>query len=381
MKTKDVQMTLANEIERLSKIHSPDGVLSLYVAVDPTIAYRRDHQVATAKSALRDLAHTVAEGKRSSFERERERALDFLEHERTEESRSIAIFSSQAAGLWETIPLNVRVPAQASFRPRPRILPLAQAADEYERYCAVYVGKEDSRIFVISLGEVEESGAISDDVPGRHDKGGWSQSRYQRHHQFHVHEHLKRTLAALEEYCGSRPFQRLIVAGPEEVTTQFLEVLPAPMGDRLIAAVPCPPTATRDEVISAVAPAIRTFERTQEEALLSKISELADAGGHAVLGLDATLAAVADGRVHELAVADGISAVGRECLACGHLDAKRTDSCPRCGAGLASLDDVDDIIERAAEKVYAQKGRVEMVFGDAGENLIARGGLGALLRF
>ena len=370
-------MALKEEIERLSKVDSSEGVLSLYVGVDPTNSYRRGHEVAAAKSALRGLEHTLAAEKRPNLERERDRLLDFLDHEWTHESRSIAIFSSQPAGLWKTIPLNVRVPTQAFFGARPRIGPLAQVADEYERYCAVFVSKEDSKLFVISMGDVEEERAVSDEVPGRHDQGGWSQARYQRHHEFHVGEHLKRTLAALNDYLRSRPFRRLIVAGPEEVTTEFVGLLTTPLRDRLVAAVLCP-TASREDVMAAVTPAVQKFERSREEALLSKISELADGGGHAVLGLDATLAAVGDGRVHELAVAEGVSAAGRECPDCGHLDAESLDSCPRCSA---SLDRVDDIIERATEKVYAQGGRVEVMFGAAREGLIARGGLGALLRF
>jgi peptide chain release factor subunit 1 len=381
MKIKDLQRTFANEIERLSRIHSAEGVLSLYVSVDPTIAYRRDHEIATAKSLLRDLEKNLEDAQRHNFERERDRTLDFLEHERTEESRGTAIFSSQAARLWKTIRLNVRVPAWASFGPRPRILPLARAADEFERYCAVYVGKEDARIFLITLGEVEESGTISDDVPGRHDEGGWSQSRYQRHHEFHVHEHLKRALGELEAQFSSRPFQRLIVTGPEEVTAEFVKLLPTPLRERLIGSVPCPPPAGRVEVLAAVAPAIEQFERSEEESLIARISELADAAGHAVLGIEATLAAVVDGRVHELAVAEGISAAGRECLNCGHLDTETNDSCPRCDASLASLDRMGDIIERAAEIVYAKGGRVEVMFGEARESLIARGGLGAVLRY
>jgi len=374
-------MALRDEIERLSRVHCSEGVLSLYAAVDPTISYRRGHEIAAVKSALRGLDRTLADEKRSSFDRERDRVLDFLEHEWIQESRSVAIFSSQPAGLWKTIPLNVRMQSQAFFGPRPRILPLAQVADEYERYCAAFVSKEDSKLFLVSMGDVEEERTISDNVPGRHDQGGWSQARYQRHREFHVLEHLKRSLAALDDYSRSSPFQRLIVAGPEEVTTEFINLLPTPLTDCLIANVSCPPTASRDEVMSAVAPAIHDFERSQEEALLSKISDLADAGGHAVLGLDATLGAVGDGRVHELAVADGVSAAGSECLTCGHLDSGRIDSCPRCGASLAGLDHADDIIERVAEKVYAQGGFVEVVFGDARENLIARGGLGAILRF
>jgi peptide subunit release factor 1 (eRF1) len=109
-----------------------------------------------------------------------------------------------------------------------------------------------------------------------------------------------------------------------------------------------------------------------------KISELADAGGQAVIGMDATLGAIGDGRVHQLAVADGVSAPGRECSQCGRLDSQLFDFCSHCRAG---LDPVEDIFERAMERVYAKGGRVEVVFGDARARLIARGGLGALLRF
>ena len=95
-------MSLTNEIERLSKVHSSAGVLSLHVSVDPTISYRRAHELAAAKAALR----------------------------------------------------------------------------ENERYGAVVVSKEDARLLIISMSEVEKDYAISDSVPVRHDRGGWSQARY-----------------------------------------------------------------------------------------------------------------------------------------------------------------------------------------------------------
>ena len=372
-------MSLTNEIERLSKIHSSAGILSLYVSVDPIISYRRGHELAAAKAALREVERKLKDpSRRSDFARERDNALQLLGHEWGPESRAMAIFSSQPAGLREAIPLNVRVPTQAVFGARPKITPLAQVADENERYCAVVVSKEDARLLIISMGEVEEEHAISDSVPGRHDQGGWSQARYQRHRGFHVREHLKRALDELEDHLASWPFRRLIVAGPVEVTTEFVELLPEPLKERLIGVVPCSVKAGRDEVMAALTPAIQARERSEEEALLLQISELADAGGRGVLGLEATLSAISDGRVHELAVADGISASGRECVNCGHLDANIVADCPRCKMELVQT---EDIIERATERVYAQGGRVEVMFGSARESLVARGGVGALLRY
>jgi peptide chain release factor subunit 1 len=372
-------MSLTNQIERLAKLQSEEGVLSLYVSVDPAISYRRDHPVAAAKAALRQLEQRLEDpGRRSGFEQERDKALAFLEDETTPESRAMAIFSSESAGLWEAIPLNVRVPTQASFDRRPRIGPLARVADEDERYCAAVVSKEDARLLTISLGEVEEERAITDVVPGRHDQGGWSQSRYQRHHDFHVQEHIKRSLAELEDQLVSWPFQRLIVAGPVEVTKEFVELLPQPLKDRLIGVVPCSMRAGQDEVMAAVAPQIEANERREEEALLLQISELADGGGRGVLGLQATLKAISEERVRELAVADGISASGSECVNCGYLESETAGTCPSCQSELIRT---EDIIERATERVYAQGGRVEVMFGDPRESIMARGGVGALLRW
>jgi peptide chain release factor subunit 1 len=372
-------MSLTDQIERLGKLQSDEGVLSLYVSVDPSISYRRDHPVAAAKAALRQVEQRLEDPVlRSGFERERDKALAFLEDETTPESRAVAIFSSQSAELWEAIPLNVRVPTQASFDRRPKIGPLARVADEDERYCAAVLSKEDARLITISLGEVEEERAITDVVPGRHDQGGWSQARYQRHRDFHVQEHIKRALAELENQLASRPFHRLIVAGPVEVTTEFVELLPHPLKDRLIGVVPCSMRAGQEEVMAAVAPAIEAYERREELALLQQISELADAGGRGVLGLQATLKAISEERVRELAVADGVSASGSECVSCGYLETDSTGACPRCQSELIRT---EDIIERATERVYAQGGRVEVMFGDPRESIMARGGVGALLRY
>ncbi len=372
-------MNLTKDIERLSKLHTSEGILTVYVSVDPAIAYRRDQETAEAKAALRQLEHNLKDPRRrSNFARERDKVLEFLEREGIPESRAMAVFSSQPVGLWETIRLNVRIPTQAVFDSRPRIAPLARVADENERYCAVVLSKEDARLLIISMGEVEEERAISDSVPGRHDQGGWSQSRYQRHHEFHVHEHLKRALDELESQLLSWPSRRLIVAGPNEVTTEFVELLPQPLRERLVGVVPCPVKAGLDEVMAALTPTIEAHERAEEEALLQRISELADAGGHGILGLETTLDAIGDGRVQELAVAEGISSAGRECVNCGHLDAGNAAACPRCKKGLVP---VDDIIERAIERVYAQGGRVEVMFDGACESLVARGGVGALLRY
>src|SRR2546426_686041 len=104
--------------------------------------------------------------------------------------------------------------------------PSRHLMDEYERYAVALVDKEKARLFTIFMGEIEESDAFKDFVPGKHHQGGPSQARYQRHHEAYVHWHLKRVARHLAQILGRRPFDRLILAGPEEATSGLKHLLP-----------------------------------------------------------------------------------------------------------------------------------------------------------
>jgi peptide subunit release factor 1 (eRF1) len=123
---------------------------------------------------------------------------------------------------------------------------------------------------------------------------------------------------------------------------------------------------------------LHEHEREQERTLVSQLSDAASSEGQAVIGLSDTLAAASDGRVQTLVVADGVTTEGVECQSCGYVTAERADTCPRCGG---AVDAVPDVVERAVEKVLESNGRINMVFADAREWLVARGGLGAVLRY
>ena len=85
---------------------------------------------------------------------------------------------------------------------------------------------------------------------------------------------------------------------------------------------------------------------------------LATVGRHrdgGVVGLEATLAALADRRVATLLVSDGFSAPGPYCPACGHIGPDLRQ-CPVCGATNVELEDVAEV---AIENAVAQDPDVE----------------------
>src|SRR5213078_1258943 len=101
-----------------------------------------------------------------------------------------ALFSSFGAGLWEDVLVPRPVKDRAAVAPHPYVMPLEALVETYESFCTVLVDREKARIFLARMGQIREERGVFDDVPGKHDQGGWSQARYQRHIEDHVGRHL-----------------------------------------------------------------------------------------------------------------------------------------------------------------------------------------------
>ncbi|HEU4759748.1 MAG TPA: Vms1/Ankzf1 family peptidyl-tRNA hydrolase, partial [Dehalococcoidia bacterium] len=366
-------------VQRLAAQRSPDGVLSVYLRIDPALLHVRHHPVAEFKAALKLVNGRPEEERPPQLRREAERVLRYLEEDWRPEGKGLAIFASNPLNLWEVVPLHVSLPNAVYFADTPSVHILAALIDEYERYATVVVDKEDAHLYIIHMGEIERQAEVFDpDVPGRHDQGGWAQARYQRHTGFHVHEHLKHVLQRLERYYYAQPFDRLILGGPEEALGEFEKMLPPVLRERLIGTFHVAAKSPPQEILARAATVFEAYERAQEETLVSRIIDNAEAGGPGVVGLAPTIEALNEGRVHQLVVADGVTAAGAECLNCGLLIDRPGEPCPACGAATCEL---PDLVERAVQRVYENNGGVEVVFARAAEWLESRGGIAAELRF
>jgi peptide subunit release factor 1 (eRF1) len=174
----------------------------------------------------------------------------------------------------------------------------------------------------------------------------------------------------------SHSFDRLLVGGPEEALAVLLHQLPPPLRRRLDGTFRLELFASDAAVLRAVQPLLAASERRAEVA---EIDELLNAATSAqvVLGIEPTLAALAEGRVHVLYLADFFGGVGGECENCGRL-VPGPGPCPRCGGTVIPVADLGD---RAMEQAVAQGARVDVVSGDAAARLAAQGGIGAWTRY
>jgi peptide chain release factor subunit 1 len=365
-------------LDRLAQFQPGDArVLTAYLDLSPE--RRADRAWAIV---LKDLAREQREGlgkrDKAVLDAEVERVRAWLDDE-APGGRGVVVFSCTERELWETYRLPAAERDELTFQHTPHLAPLLDIIEDYERYAVAVVDKEKARLFTVFMGQIEESTAFADDVPGKHDQGGWSQLKYQRDHDKHVLWHLKRVVEELTGLLERRAFDRLVIGGPEEATTELRTLLPHDLATRLVDVVPMEVFANPGKILEATLDIERRAEREDEERLVSELLDAVAVDGLGACGLAATLNAVVLRAIHTLVVVDGLRVAGSECPACGWLESGTVERCPACGSGMRAGEDIVDV---AARRTLESKGAVEVVHDAAARRLTERcGGIGAVLRF
>ncbi len=367
------------EIERLGRIRAEKGVVSVSVKIDPQLGYERGQPAMKFKGAYARAKRGAGAGDLAVLEREYDRILDFLK-DYAPRGRGVIIYSSTPDDIWEVHPLEVMVPSWVSVGSSPNTALLAQVMEEYPRMAVLMLDGGDARIYSAEQGSDSESDRESAELPNRHAQGGWAQARYERHVEFHHAMHLKSVAEKLEGMYREQPFDRLVIVGAERAAKEFEALLPAEIGRRPTGKLTADLKQASDDELLDRARALREEdERRLELALVSRISELADAKGRGTLGIDETLQALIEGRVDTLVVAEGATKAGTVCLNCDYFAASAFSQCPACSQ--SDVEELPDAIEQAIEYAIVNGSRVNVVFGGAREMLLSRGGIGALLRY
>lgn len=354
-------------------------VTSIYLTVDGRRYPRRvDYEVRLDEllRRARTAASGLGEPGRRSVEADLERISGLVRSEfERGGTRGLAMYAASAVDLWEEVRLPRPVRDRAVVAPQADLSPLEAVVEMYRPTCIALVDSEKARVFLAELGEVEEIADLFDEVPGRHEKGGWSQMRMQRHVDVHRHDHLKRVAEALFKLWKRRGFDRVILGGPGEVPRELEPKLHEYVRSRIADRIAMPMHVTLDEVRRRTLEVEEELERRAEQAKIAEVSGAVGSGERGVAGLEPTLEALAEGRAGEVVVAIDLSAPGRACPSCGRLTT-RTGRCPRCGS---RTEEVPDVVDAAVAAALRSGSRVEIVTQDGAMEALE--GVGALLRF
>ena len=357
--------------------------ISLYLDLDPSVtptpadADTRVNalidEIERTQAARRpELGHEQKEGLRNDVQRLRA----FFEQEFDREgAHGYAVFCGWLDNLWRPLSLSARVPDLVKVGRSLYLAPLVALVGRGEGALVVSVGRERGELYRLRSGRLEEVEEQFDEQPGRHDQGGWSQARYQRHIEKLVQDHLKEVADLVDRQVRQQRGTRVVVVASDETRAEFEGVLSHDARKAVIGWTSADAHATPADLVETVEPLLESWRDRQEAEALERWREEAGRNGRAAAGWGPTLEAASDGRVELLLFQDGTDRPAWECPACGRV-ASDGGACPLDGT---RMEERDEGIDLAVHQTLAHGGTVCALGGR--EDLEPVDGIGALLRY
>ncbi|MBI4424091.1 MAG: hypothetical protein HY554_10215 [Elusimicrobia bacterium] len=225
--------------------------------------------------------------------------------------RGVAVFASEALGLWEACPLPYVFKSCMTLDHRAYLAPLTAVMDQHQRYGVAALGPGSARFLEVHLGEIEER--IEDAPLPR------PLSRRAPPQPDPPHDRL-RTLASRASWLArNRGWDRLILGAPKELEPLFVAHLSIRLKHNLIVDPAIREGLPAEQVLEKVMANEREARKVRESVLAHRLVDAAATDGPAVLGLERTLDALQRGLVRTLLVRDGLAKIGRICSGCSRL--------------------------------------------------------------
>ena len=373
-------------LRRLATTRPRDAkVLSLFLNLDPR-EFATPPARGTEVRAMVDRAARLVREDASLTHAERASLRADLERVRTELRTSsidvkgahgLAVFAASAAGLFEVLKLSEPVEHEPVIADAPFVEPLSVVGVP-KRWCVLLVNRRTARVFCGPGAALEEVELLEDDVPRRHDQGGWSQANYQRSVDKEVADHLRRAADLAFVHLRDALPAGILVGAPQELARDFEAQLHPYLRERLAGRLEIDvENSTPEAVRQAASPAIERAARAAQDAALERLAECFGGGpGRAASGLVEVLAAVHEQRVAILLADAGFAARGVSCPTCGWLGPEAVRTCPADGSATVGR---GDVVETAVERALTQAAEVH-VLRDRPE-LASHGHVAAVLRF
>jgi peptide chain release factor subunit 1 len=373
------------QLRELAAFRAEHGcAVSLYLGLDPSevptagdLASRTRSLLGRAERQLAERRATLARDERQALERDLERVGTWFETEFNRDGvRGVAIFAAGVDNLFTPLLLPWAVEDDARIAAQLYLAPLVRVVGRGDGAVVAYVGRERGDVYRLRAGQLVPLADQTAEVPGRHDQGGWSQGRYERHIETIVDRHLRDVADALDRCVRRLRSARVVLAGPEETRSGFEELLSPEVRGALVGWVAAEAHVDAPRLLEAARPLLDEWRAGREEELLARWREEAARNGRAAAGWEETLQAASDGRVELLLVQDGVDRPAYECPACGR--AQLTDgTCPLDGT---TLEPAEKGLDLAVHQTLTHGGTVELI-GEEHRDLEPVGGVAALLRF
>jgi peptide chain release factor subunit 1 len=339
-------------LRELAGFRSEGGcAISLYLDLDPAdsptptaVDTRVNSLLSGAEKRVEARHGELTHGEREGLKRDFARIREFFDNEFSRDgARGFAVFVS--GDFFRPLPVSGSVPDDVQVGRGFHLAPLAQLVGRDDGAIVAFIGRERGQVFRLRAGRLEEIVDRTEDQPGRHDQGGWSQARYARHIEKLVGEHLKDVAAELDRAVRRLHTPKVVVVGSEETRSEFLDTLPHEVKSVVVGTTEAEAHTGPSELLELVQPLLEEAEAADEHEALERWREEAGTNGRAASGWAETLTAASDSRVELLLHQEGADKPAHECPQCGRASVEGGD-CPLDGTTLEPRDSGFDLALR-----------------------------------
>lgn len=373
-----------DELRELAEFEAEHGcAVSLYLNLDPSVAPTPADVAARVRALLDeagkapaanqpDLSHAQRLAVRADFERIRRYYDDEF---RRDGAQGLAVFAASLDNIWRVLPLTEPVEDGIRVGSGLHVVPLVPLVGRGEGAVIVAASRERGQIFRLRAGALEELGDLFEEQPRRHDQGGWSQARHQRHIDNLALEHLRAVADRLDAILRREPSLRVIVVASEEARAELTELLSHQASAAVVGQISAEAHASPARLLQLAEPVLDEWRASAEQDLVEAWRAEVGREGRASAGWAQTIEAASDGRVATLLVGSGADRPVWCCPACGRL----TAAPGKCALDGTTLEERPDGLDLVVRQTLAHGGDVCSV--SRAHDLEPFDGLGAVLRF
>jgi peptide chain release factor subunit 1 len=222
------------QLRELAAFRAENGcAISLYVNLDPSeaptaadVETRVNSQLSAAERLADERKDSMTHDQRAGLKADLERVRQWFDDgfDRQGGVHGIAVFAASLDNYWNALSLQTPVTDNVKIAGELYLAPLTEHVGR-DGALVAFVGRERGQVYRLQGGALVEIADESDEVPGRHDQGGWSQARYERHIENIVGQHLRDVAATLERLVRRLRGVPVVLVGAEEIRSELDEVL------------------------------------------------------------------------------------------------------------------------------------------------------------
>jgi peptide chain release factor subunit 1 len=370
-----------DSLRELANYQAENGcAISLYLDLDPSITPTAGDAQTRVKSLI-DTAGQIAPRSSSHAAREGLKAdLDHIHHYLVEDfnrdgAHGVAVFCAGLDNFWLPLALTDSVPDKVKIGSSFYLAPLVPLVGRGEGAIVASVGREQGQLYRLQRGRLTPVADQSEEQPGRHDKGGWSQANYQRHIESLVQDHLRRVAGELDRQVRRLRGPRVVIVCSEETKSELQDLLSNEVRRAVVGWTQAQAHASPTELLEVSRPVLELWREHEERDAVERWREEAGRNGRAAAGWEQTLEAASDGRVEVLLYEDGADHRAWQCPKCGRASLN-AGNCPLDGT---RMEESDHGLDLAVHQTLGHGGRVWAL--RRRQDLEPVEGIGALLRY